>query len=192
MPVATGGCGIPVRDRLTRDSLRALMRELAGSAGRNRYYRVYLVGGGTAVLMGWRESSVDADLHADQDDIFRDVQDIKERLRLNIELVRPEDFVPALEGSEDRHVFIETVGRVSFYHYDPCSQLLSKVVRGFDRDLADARAFVSSGMVDAGRFRALVRAIPDAAWSKYPRHSPDAVRNAVDHFLASQADGIDE
>ncbi|HTQ37012.1 MAG TPA: hypothetical protein VMH77_08250, partial [Steroidobacteraceae bacterium] len=93
------------------------MRELARSAGKDRHYRVYLVGGTTAVLQGWRESSVDADLHAEQDDIFRDVQAIKERLRLNIELARPEDFVPPLAGSENRHVFIETVGRVDFYHY---------------------------------------------------------------------------
>jgi ribosome modulation factor len=174
-----------MRDRLTRASLQGLMRELAGSAGKVGHYDVYLVGGGTAVLKGWRESSVDADLYAARDDIFRDVQDIKERLRLNIELVRPEDFVPPLEGSPDRHVFIETVGRVSYYHYDPCSQLLSKVVRGFDRDMSDARAFVSSGMVDAGQFRRLVRAIPDSAWSKYPRHSPAAVREAVDQFLSS-------
>ena len=113
------------------------------------------------------------------------MQAIKEHLHLNIELVRPEHFVPPLAGSEDRHVFIETMGRVSFYHYDPCAQLLSKIVRGFERDLQDARSFVSSGMVDVSRFRELVRAIPDSAWSKYPRHSPGAVRKAVDDFLSS-------
>ncbi len=174
-----------MRDRLTRDSLHGLMRELAGSAGKEGHYDVYLVGGGTAVLNGWRESSVDADLYCARDDIFRDVEAIKERLRLNIELVRPEDFIPPLEGSGDRHVFIETVGRVSYYHYDPYAQLFSKVVRGFDRDMADARAFVSSGMVDVEQFRRLVWAIPDSAWSKYPRYSPGAVREAVDQFLSS-------
>ena len=120
-----------MRNRLTRESLHTLMRELARSAKPKRSYRIYLVGGGTAVLEGWRESSIDADLYAKQDDIFRDVQDIKERLNLNIEFARPEDFVPPLEGSESRHVLIETVDRVSFYHYDPYAQLLSKVVRGF-------------------------------------------------------------
>jgi hypothetical protein len=30
-----------------------------------------------------------------------------------------------------------------------------------------------------------VHAIPESAWSKYPRHSPQAVRRAVDEFLAS-------
>jgi hypothetical protein len=160
------------------------MRELARSAKPTQSYRVYLVGGGTAVLEGWRESSIDADLFAKEDDIFRDVQAIKERLQLNVELVRPEDFVPALEGSDTRHVFIETVGRVSFYHYDPYAQLLSKIVRGFARDLVDAKALVTSGMVDADRFRKLVAGIPDSAYSKYPRLSPHAVRTAVDDFLS--------
>jgi hypothetical protein len=39
-------------------------------------------------------------------------------------------------------------------------------------------------MVDVGQFSRLVQAIPDSAWSKYPRHSPRAVRQAVDEFLA--------
>jgi hypothetical protein len=184
MRAAIGGCRDEMRDKLTRESLRALMHALARSASEDGQYSVYLVGGGTAVLEGWRASSVDADLYASRDDIFRDVQSIKERLRLNIEIVRPEHFVPPLEGSADRHVFIEKIGRVSFYHYDPYAQMLSKIVRGFERDLVDARSFISSGMVDREQFRALVRAIPDSAWSKYPRHSPVAVRDAVEEFLA--------
>ncbi|HEY7671936.1 MAG TPA: DUF6036 family nucleotidyltransferase [Gammaproteobacteria bacterium] len=175
-----------MRNRLTRESLHALMQELARSAKPKRSYRIYLVGGGTAVLEGWRESSIDADVYAEQDDIFRDVQEIKERLNLNIEFARPEDFVPPLEGSEGRHVLIETVGRVSFYHYDPYAQLLSKIVRGFARDLVDAKGFVTSGMVDPHRFRALVQGIADSAYSKYPRLSAGAVRAAVDDFLASR------
>ena len=164
--------------------MQALMRELARSAKREESYRVYLVGGGTTVLEDWRESSIDADLCATQDDIFRDVQAIKERLRLNIELVRPADFVPPLAGSEGRHVFIETVGRVTFYPYDPYVQLLSKVVRGFARDLTDAKALVTSGMVQPDRFRQLVEDIPESVYSKYPRLSPQAVRAAVEDFLS--------
>lgn len=174
-----------MRNRLTRESLKALMRELARSARPQRDYSVYLVGGGTAVLQGWRESSIDADLYAGQDDIFHDVQGIKERLQLNIEFARPEDFVPPLEDSEARHVFIETVGRVSFYHYDPYAQLLSKVVRGFARDLGDARALVTSGMVKPDRFRSMVEGIPESAYSKYPRLSRQGVRSAVEDFLSS-------
>src|SRR5712672_3202807 len=134
-----------MRDPLTRKHLVRLMKELAQSAPRRGAYRVYLVGGGTAVYLGWRRSSIDVDLFSDQDVIFRDIQRIKEHLNINIEFARPEVSVPALNGTADRHVLIEKVGAVTFYHYDPYAQLFSKIVRGFERDLEDARNFVSSG-----------------------------------------------
>jgi len=159
------------------------MKELARTAPGRRSYRVYLMGGGTAVYSGWRESTIDADLSSDDDAIFRDVQGIKERLQLNIEFARPEDFVPALSGSGDRHLFIDTIGKVSFYHYDPYSQLLSKVVRGFNRDMQDAENLVRSGMVDPQIFHALVKRIPERAYSRYPALSRQAVLDAVQDFL---------
>jgi hypothetical protein len=161
------------------------MRELARRAPRRGRFRVYVVGGGTAVHTGWRESTIDADLYSDTDAVFRDIQVVKERLGLNIEFARPEDFVPPLAGSDDRHVFIQTIGRVTFYHYDPYAQLLSKVVRGFSRDLDDARMFLRSGMVDAERFRSLVEAIPAAAYARYPALTRGAVIDAVQAFLGS-------
>ena len=133
-----------MRRELTREGLRGLMQEIARHAPGKRSYRVFLVGGGTAVFAGWRSSTIDADLHADHEAVFRDIQAIKERLQINVEFVRPEDFVPALAGTEDRHVFLETVGRVSFYHYDPYAQLLSKIVRGFRKDMQDADSFARS------------------------------------------------
>jgi len=173
-----------LRRELTGEALRELMSELARTAPRQGTFRVYLVGGGTAVLAGWRSATIDADLCADRDEVFRDIQGIKERLRLNIEFARPEDFVPALQGSGERHRFIERVGNVDFYHYDPYAQLLSKIVRGFRKDLLDAQRFVGSGWVDAGRFRDLVEAIPDAAYARYPSLSRASVRDAVADFLA--------
>lgn len=174
-----------MRGPLTRDRLRAVMRELARSAPRDQPGRVYLLGGGTAVWAGWRASTVDVDLHGEPERLFRDIQRIKERLDVNVEFARPEDFVPALSGSEDRHVFIETIGPVSFFHHDPYAQAFSKIVRGFDRDLADAESFVSSGMVQAERLQELVHGISPEAYAKYPALSREAVLEAVDGFVES-------
>ena len=115
------------------------MKELARGAPRDETFRVYFVGGGTAVWLGWRESSIDVDLYADRDAVFRNIQEIKERLNVNVEFARPEHFVPPLKGSARRHVLVRTVKPITFYHYDPYAQVLSKVVRGFRRDLDDAR-----------------------------------------------------
>jgi Nucleotidyltransferase of unknown function (DUF6036) len=173
-----------VRREATRDSMAELMKELARRAPRTGTYRVYFVGGGTAVYLGWRRSSVDIDVYSDRDIVFRDIQEIKEQLNINVEFARPEDFVPPLKGSARRHVFIDTVGSIAFFHYDPYAQLLSKVVRGFKRDLDDAREFVRSGMVDPRRLRLLVATISDSAFAKYPALSRDVVDSAVEAFLA--------
>jgi hypothetical protein len=178
-----------LRRRLTAETLRELMAELARTAPRMPLSRVYLVGGGTAVLAGWREATIDADLFSERQDVFRDVQAIKERLQLNIEFVRPEHFVPSLPGSSYRHRFVERVGAIDFYHYDPYAQLLSKIVRGFRKDMQDARAFVESGWVNPARFRELVEGIPDTAYIAYPNLSRAAVLDAVDAFLAELDSG---
>jgi hypothetical protein len=173
-----------MRGRLTRAKLMELMAALARGAPRTMPGRVYLVGGGTAVWVGWRASTIDVDLHGEPEALFRDIQQIKESLQLNVEFVRPEDFVPALAGTDDRHVFIEKIGSVSFYHHDPYAQVFSKVVRGFDHDLSDAERFVTGGMVDADRLQALVHQIPDPDYARYPALSRDSVVAAVDAFAA--------
>jgi hypothetical protein len=174
-----------VRDELTRDRLHALMQELARTAPRRGSFLVHLVGGATAVWAGWRASSIDAGLFSEQEEAFHDIQGIKERLNVNVEFARPEHFVPALRGSRNRHVFIETIGRVSFYHYDPYAQVLSKIVRGFQRDVDDAIHFLRSGMVDGGELRTLAEGIPESAYSRYPNLSRSAVLEAVLEFLSS-------
>ena len=176
-----------MREVLTRERMFRLMKELARSA--RGAHRVFVVGGGTAVLLGWREATIDVDLHADRDTVFRDVQEIKERLNVNIEFARPEDFVPPLRGTSRRHLFIETIGSVSFYHYDPYAQLLSKIVRGFRGDLDDARAFLRDGLVNPGKFRSLVSAIPDSAYARYPALSRRGVERAVESFLGEPSAG---
>jgi hypothetical protein len=176
-----------MREEITKQRLLSLMKELARNAPRRGAYRIYFVGGGTAVYLGWRRSSIDVDLCSDQEIVFRNIQEIKERLNINIEFARPEDFVPPLKRTADRHVFIDTIGAITFCHYDPYAQLLSKVVRGFQRDLNDAREFINSGMVDPKKLRLLVAAIPDSAYARYPSLSRGGIENAIETFLMEKS-----
>lgn len=173
-----------MRKSLTKSLLREFMDALADSAPHQGSFRVYFIGGATAVDYGWRASTIDVDLSADNDRVFGEIQILKERLQLNIELARPEDFVPALPGTSSRHLLIDTFGRVSFYHYDPYAQLLSKLVRGFRQDLVDAESFLYSGLVDAERFRSLVSDVGERAYAKYPNLSRSMVLGAVEDFLS--------
>jgi hypothetical protein len=70
-----------------------------------------------------------------------------------------------------------------FYHHDPYAQAFSKIVRGFDRDLEDARSFVESGLVEPERLLQLVRAIPAGAFARYPALAREAVIAAVEAFV---------
>lgn len=51
-----------MRELATADRIREFMRRLGDRARRDT--RVYLTGGATAVLLGWRETTIDYDLHA--------------------------------------------------------------------------------------------------------------------------------
>ena len=69
--------------------------------------RVYLMGGATAVLHGWRSTTIDADiwLVPDSDALLRAIVGLKESLRLNVELVAPGQFLPELPGWTERSAF---------------------------------------------------------------------------------------
>lgn len=59
-----------------------------------------LTGGATAVLEGWRSSTVDIDVcfEPDSDAALQRIAVLKEELSLNVELASPLDFLPGLEG----------------------------------------------------------------------------------------------
>ena len=73
-----------MRGRVDRARLRAFMRAVADVA--RLPLQVYLVGGATAVLEGWREATIDIDLAIGHggEDVLRALPTIKERLDLNI------------------------------------------------------------------------------------------------------------
>jgi hypothetical protein len=66
--------------------------------------RVYLTGGATAVLYGWRATTIDVDIKLipDRDEILREIPRLKEELDLNIELAAPSDFIPLPSSTQRR------------------------------------------------------------------------------------------
>ncbi len=124
------------------------MRRLGQQPGRGG--RVYLTGGACALLIGWRETTIDVDLmfDADAEPLLRAVADLKETLELNVELASPADFIPELPGWSDRSQFIVREGRVDFFFYDFYAQALSKVERGHVTDMSDVAEMMARRLVD--------------------------------------------
>ncbi|MGI8811651.1 MAG: DUF6036 family nucleotidyltransferase [Pyrinomonadaceae bacterium] len=148
--------------------------------------RVYFTGGVTAVLMGWRDMTIDIDLRFDPelDELYRALPILKERLEINIELAAPSDFIPPLPGWEARSLHIAREGRLDFYHYDPYSQALSKIERGHTQDLGDVDAMMREGLCSRLKLLSLFESIEPQLY-KYPAVDPRSFAEAV-HRITDQ------
>jgi hypothetical protein len=145
---------------------------------------VYFTGGATAVLVGWRGTTVDVDikLEPESDALLRALTRLKDTLRLNVELASPLEFIPVLKGWEERSPFVAREGTLTFRHFDPSAQALAKLERGQDRDLADVRALVERGLVDAASLRSTFEQIePDLF--RFPAIDAAAFRRRVEATL---------
>jgi hypothetical protein len=163
--------------------IRHFMRQLARSA--RRPVRIYLTGGATAVLSGWRAATIDIDLKIvpEDDELFRAIPALKESLQINVELAAPDDFIPVRPGWEDRSQFIAQEGTVTFLHYDLVAQALSKIERGHSQDRADVQEMLARGLVDMSALREAFAAIEPYLY-RYPAIDPATFRRAVDEVTA--------
>lgn len=85
-----------MRAPVDAERVRALARELGGAAREET--TLYLTGGATAVVEGWRFATIDIDirLEPEQDHLLRRLVEAKHELDINVELVSPSDFIPEL------------------------------------------------------------------------------------------------
>ena len=171
------------------------MRELADAARIRRFMQAlgaaapeegvcYLVGGGTAVLLGWRATTIDVDieLEPEQDELLRALPTIKDELRINVELASPRDFIPLPAGWRERSPSVVREGRVTFKHFDLYSQALAKIERGHSQDLEDLAAMLERGLVETARLRECFEEIEPQLY-RFPAIDPASFRRSVDAAL---------
>ena len=146
--------------------------------------RIYFTGGVCAVLLGWRETTLDVDLKADPEaeGFFEALSLLKDAVDINIELASPDDFIPALPGWRERSVFIANHGPLVFCHYDFYSQALSKIERFHTRDQADVERMLSSGLVQPDRLMRLFREI-EPGLIRFPAIDAQALRRRVEKVV---------
>jgi hypothetical protein len=171
-----------VRRNLTPEKLHQFMRELA--AGAHGPGKVYLTGGATALLLGFREQTIDIDLRLDPEPagVFEAIARLKNQLDVNVELASPADFVPAPPDWRERSRPVAAYGSVEFYHYDFAMQVLAKLERGHQQDLADATEFLKRGLVNAAELRSVFRAIQPGL-VRYPAIDAPEFEAKVERFL---------
>ena len=168
-----------MRDLATRDRINAFLVALAREA--STPVVVYLVGGTSAVVEGWRDSTIDIDLaiRPDSDPMLRAIPALKERLQVNVELASPDLFIPVPAGWEERSPMLRQIGQMTVRHFDFTAQALAKIERGHGRDLTDVQAMVMRGLTTAARVRAQFD-LMEAQLYRFPAIDPASFRRAVD------------
>ena len=164
------------------DRIRRFMRVLGAAATAEA--RVYFTGGATAVLHGWRESTIDVDIRPvpEHDALLRAIPRLKEQLDINVELASPDHFIPVKPGWEDRSPFVAREGHVSFHHFDLYAQALSKIERGHAQDVGDVQEMLRRGLVEREALAAYFEAIEPFLY-RYPALDPPSFRRAVSDAL---------
>ncbi len=162
--------------------LRKFMQALGAKAKRRA--QVYLTGGASAVLLGWRPSTIDIDLEIvpEQDHLLQAIPALKEELEVNVELASPAHFIPELPDWQQRSRFITQEGLLSFYHYDFYAQALSKIERAHDQDLKDVEEMLRQGLVQPARLRELFDTIAPKLY-RFPSIHPDSFRHRLEEIL---------
>src|SRR6185503_12113309 len=156
-----------MREKVSVESIERFMKAL-GRAGRTNA-RIYFVGGVSAVLLGWRESTIDIDLKLvpEANEILKALPDLKEDLQLNVELASPDDFIPPLPGWQERSTYIGREGSIEFFHYDFYAQALAKIERGHSTDISDVRHMIDRGLIEPSRLMEFFTQIEPHIY-KYP------------------------
>jgi hypothetical protein len=151
--------------------------------------RIYLAGGATALLHGWRKMTIDVALKPDPEPpgLFEAIANLKDELDINVELAGPDDFIPAIPNWRERSLFIARHGAVEFYHYDPYGQALSKLQRRHARDLLDVKSMLRDGLIRVGPLREMFDQI-EPALIRYPAVDPTSFRAEVESFCRSAGD----
>ena len=146
--------------------------------------RIYLTGGASALLEGWRSTTVDVDIKLDPEPagVFEAIAQLKNELDINIELASPDQFLPPLPGWRERSRFIALHGHIEFFHYDFRSQALAKLSRSHDRDLRDVTAMLDRRLVTSPEIlEALSLIVP--LLIRYPALDAERFVARATHFL---------
>jgi len=162
--------------------IQLFMRALGAEADAET--RVYFTGGATAVLLGWRPTTIDIDIKIvpERDRLLRALPQIKEDLSVNVELASPADFIPVPIDWEERSRFQAQEGNVEFYHFDLYAQALAKVERRHVQDVEDVATMIRRGLIDPRRARQYFEAIAPELY-RYPAVDPRSFREAAEELL---------
>ncbi len=165
----------PLNDAALLPLLAELGRRLPQPA------RLFLLGGGALLLLGSPRPTLDLDYLGDdlhKADWQISLERLAGELKIDLEAVPLERFIPLPPGASLRHIFVQRFDQLEVYIFDPYAIALSKIERGFDNDLDDVVFLIRSGYVDLDRLSEMLAAAMQRA-AEYDLH-PDTARQHLE------------
>ena len=116
---------------------------------------VYLLGGSALCLLGSPRATLDVDytFEVAPEDAARfqaALTELGAELRLDLEDVPLDEFVPLPPGARERRRTVGRFGQLDVYIFDLYSIALSKIARGFEADLEDVVFLLRERLVEFG------------------------------------------
>jgi len=128
--------------------------------------RLVLVGGSALALLGSPRSTIDIDFVGDDiqpEPLHQTILQIARELKIHVEPVPLNRFVPLPAGSGERSLNIGQFGNLEVYVADPYSIALSKLDRGLDTDLDDIVFLIRRNYIALDELERITReALPQA------------------------------
>jgi hypothetical protein len=122
--------------------------------------RLVLVGGSALTLLGSLRPTIDIDFVGDDihpNKLHQSIMQIAKEMKIHVEPVPIERFVPLPQGSEERSIRVGQFGNLEVYVADPYSIAFSKLDRGFDTDFEDIVFLVRHNFIAIGELECITR-----------------------------------
>lgn len=122
--------------------------------------QLVLIGGGALALLGSPRHTVDIDFVGDDlhpSALHQSIIEIAKELRIHVEPVPLDRFVPLPKGNAERQIHIGQFGNLEVSVADPYSIALSKLDRGFDTDFEDIVFLIQQNLVVLDELERIMR-----------------------------------
>ena len=128
--------------------------------------QLILIGGSALALLGSPRLTIDIDFIGDDlhpNALHRSLMQIATELKIHVEPVPLERFIPLPKGSDQRNIRIGQFGNLEVYVADPYSIALSKLDRGLETDFDDIVFLIQQNFIMLNQLEHILsEALPDA------------------------------
>ena len=168
-------CDMSMRPGVDKTAIESFLQQLGRSFRKSG--RLYLVGGAALVHARVRPGfTQDIDIQisgANEGELIVAVQQLIQKMQINVEFASPADFIPLPSGWEMHSQYIGRYGEIDVFYFDFYSIALSKMERGNNRDIADVKLLVQQGIITLNELdTAYQEVLAQLGQGRYPRVTP--------------------